>query len=92
MLGSKSMKKENKNKGLKLSLSIDAVGLYCPMPIVKLKLGLEETNTNEMVELLSDDPGFQEDLVQWCYATGNTLLSVDKEKDIFTAYIKKTGR
>jgi len=43
------MKKENKNKGLKPSLSIDAIGLYCPMPIVKLKLGLEETNTNEMV-------------------------------------------
>lgn len=87
-----SMKKENKNKGLKTSLSIDAVGLYCPMPIVKLKLGLEETNTNEIVELLSDDPGVEEDLVQWCYATGNTLLSVGKEKDIFTAYIKKTGR
>jgi TusA-related sulfurtransferase len=92
MLESKSMKKENKNKRLKPSLSIDAIGLYCPMPIVKLKLGLEETNTNEMVELLSDYPGVEEDLVQWCYATGNTLLSVDKEKDIFTAYIKKTGR
>jgi len=86
------MKKENVNKELKPSLSIDAVGLYCPMPIVKLKLGLEETNTNEIVELLSDDSGFEEDLLQWCYATGNTLLSVDKEEDVFTAHIKKTGR
>jgi len=86
------MKNENKNKGLKTSLSIDAVGLYCPMPIVKLKLGLEETNTDEIVELLSNDSGVEDDLVQWCYATGNTLLSVDKKEDIFTAYIKKTGR
>ena len=73
-------------------MSIDAVGLYCPMPIVKLKLGMAETNTNEIVELLSDDSGVEDDLVQWCYATGNTLLSVDKKEDIFTAYIKKTGR
>jgi TusA-related sulfurtransferase len=79
-------------KKLKISLSMDAVGLYCPMPIVKLKLGLEEVRTDEIVELLADDPGVEEDLVQWCYATGNTLLSVGKEKDIFTAYIKKTGR
>lgn len=86
------MKKENKNKGFKTFLSIDAVGLYCPMPIVKLKLGLEETNTDEIIELLSDDPGVEEDLVQWCYATGNTLLSIDKDGDIFTANIKKTGR
>ncbi|TET48435.1 MAG: sulfurtransferase TusA family protein [Actinomycetota bacterium] len=62
------------------------------MPIVKLKLGLEEINANEVVELLSDDPGVEEDLVQWCYATGNTLLSIDKDGDVFIAYIKKTGR
>jgi len=80
------------NKKFKPSLSIDAVGLYCPMPIVKLKLGLEEINANEVVELLSDDPGVEEDLVQWCYATGNTLLSIDKDGDVFIAYIKKTGR
>ena len=79
-------------KKIKTSLSIDAVGLYCPMPIVKLKLGLEETNTNEIVELLSHDPGFEEDVTQWCSTTGNTLLSIDRDEDIITAYIKKTGR
>ena len=78
-------------KKLKASLSIDAVGLYCPMPIVKLKLGLEEINTNEAVELLSDDPGFEEDVEQWCCTTGNTLLSIDKDEDIIIAYIKKTA-
>ena len=73
-------------------MSIDAVGLYCPMPIVKLKLGLEEKKTDEIVELLSDDPGFEEDVAQWCYTTGSTLLSIDKDEDIITAYTKKTSR
>jgi TusA-related sulfurtransferase len=62
------------------------------MPIVKLKLGLEEKKTDEIVELLSDDPGFEEDVAQWCYTTGNTLLSIDKDEDIITAYTKKTSR
>ena len=86
------MKKENDNKEYKTSLSIDAVGLYCPMPIVKLKLGLEEIDANKIIELLADDPGFKEDVVQWCYTTGNTLLSIDKDKDIIIAYIQKTGK
>ncbi len=83
--------KEKNNKEYKASLSIDAVGLYCPMPIVKLKLGLEEIGTNMVVELLADDPSVEEDLVQWCSTTGNTLLSMDREKDVFIAHIKKTG-
>ncbi|MFC2145468.1 sulfurtransferase TusA family protein, partial [Actinomycetota bacterium] len=53
------------NKRLKTSLSIDAVGLFCPMPIVKLKLGLEEVDSGETVELLSDDPDFEEDISRW---------------------------
>ncbi len=86
------MKKENNNKKYKTSLSIDAVGLYCPMPIVKLKLGLEEIDANKIIELLADDPSFEEDVAQWCHTTGNTLLSIDKDKDIIIAYIKKTGK
>lgn len=84
--------KVKKNKGIKTSLSIDAVGLYCPMPIVKLKLGLEEIDPNMVVELLADDPGVEEDLVQWCSTTGNTLLSINKDDDVFIAHIKKTGK
>jgi TusA-related sulfurtransferase len=86
------MKKENNNKKYKTSLSIDAVGLYCPMPIVKLKLGLEEIEANKIIELLADDPGFEEDVAQWCHTTGNILLSIDKDKDIIIAYIQKTGK
>ena len=32
------------------------------MPIVKLKLGLEGIKTDEIVELLADDPGFEKDV------------------------------
>ena len=57
------------------------------MLIVKLKFGPEGTKTDEIVELLADDPGFEKDVAQWCHTTGNTLLSIDK--DIIIAFIKK---
>lgn len=74
-----------------VSLNIDAVGLFCPMPIVALKLGLKDVEEGEIVKLTSDDPGIKKDLPAWCYSTNNTLLSIKNEKDIFIAYVKKSA-
>lgn len=75
---------------LKVSSSIDAVGLFCPIPVVKLKLELEKVKLNEIVELLADDPGVLEDLPAWCRETQNRLLSLSKNRDdIYVAYIEK---
>lgn len=78
---------------LKVTSSVDAVGLFCPIPVVKLKLELEKVELNEVVELLADDPGVLSDLPAWCQETGNRLLSLAKnQEDIFVGYIQKTAR
>lgn len=74
----------------KTSLTVDAMGLYCPMPIVKLKVGLHEIKINDVIRILADDPEFEEDVKQWCLTTGNTLLSLEKDNGVITAFIKKT--
>ena len=69
---------------------IDVVGLFCPMPIVHLKLELEKLNSNQVAEVLADDPGFENDIITWCKETNNELLLLTKnEEDIFVAYVKK---
>lgn len=75
---------------IKVASGVDAVGLFCPMPVVKLKVELEKVKLNDVVELLADDPGVSEDLPAWCNETGNRLLSIKKnEEDIFVAYVEK---
>jgi tRNA 2-thiouridine synthesizing protein A len=75
---------------VKVALSIDAVGLFCPMPVVKLRLGLEMVNMGEVVELLADDPGVKDDFPAWCEETGNTILSLGENAEgFFVAYVKK---
>ena len=84
--------KEVEINGTKLEVekSVDAVGLFCPMPVVKLKIELEKAGINKVVELLADDPGVLEDLPAWCKETGNRLLFLRKNKeDIFIAYVQK---
>jgi len=77
---------------VKVASTVDAIGLYCPMPVVKLKLELERLKLNQVVELLGDDPGMVEDLPAWCKETENTLLSLQKNSEgLFVAYVKKTN-
>ena len=77
---------------IKIVSTVDAVGLFCPMPVVKLKLEMEKRELNQVVELLADDPGVLEDLPSWSSETGNKLLSIEKnDEGIFTAYVEKTN-
>ena len=76
---------------VKVASTVDAIGLYCPMPVVKLKLELESLKLNQVVELLGDDPGMVEDLPAWCKETENTLLSLEGNPEgLFVVYVKKT--
>ena len=83
---------EIRGKKVKVASTVDAIGLYCPMPVVKLKLELERLKLNQVVELLGDDPGMVEDLPAWCKETENTLLSLQKNSEgLFVVYVKKTN-
>jgi tRNA 2-thiouridine synthesizing protein A len=77
-------------KKLTISASIDAVGLYCPMPIILLKKEIGIVKSNQVVEILADDSSFENDLSAWCKLTDNKVLSITKNnEDIFIAYVKK---
>jgi NADPH-dependent 2,4-dienoyl-CoA reductase/sulfur reductase-like enzyme/peroxiredoxin family protein/TusA-related sulfurtransferase/rhodanese-related sulfurtransferase len=54
-------------------LQVDACGLQCPGPIMKLKAALETIKSGEAVSITSTDPGFAGDIPAWCNSTGNRL-------------------
>lgn len=81
---------EPDGKKIKIVSTVDAVGLFCPMPVVKLKVEIEKIELKQIIELLADDPGVLEDLPAWCKETGNKLIALNKNADgIFAAFIEK---
>lgn len=75
---------------IKAVSSVDAVGLFCPMPVVKLKLEIEKVRLNDVVELLADDRGVLTDLPAWCKETNNKLLSIKENAEgLIAAYVEK---
>lgn len=68
---------------------LDACGLQCPGPILKLYNKIKEIATGDIVTITATDFGFTSDVEAWASKTGNTLLSVEQEGNIITARIQK---
>lgn len=75
-----------------VKIQLDACGLQCPGPIMKVYEAMNTMNYNEVLEVKATDPAFQEDIKTWCKSTGNTLMGVGFENNSFTATIKKEIR
>ena len=71
------------------TLKVDACGLQCPGPIMKLKKSFDDAQAGDMVEITSTDPGFARDVQSWCNSTGNRLVSLTNEKGVVTAIAEK---
>jgi len=77
---------------MKADRTLDCIGLFCPMPIVKTKIKLEGMEEGMILEVLADDPGAKSDFPAWCQATGNKLFEVEEENGILKFYIQKGER
>lgn len=74
---------------MKADQSLDCVGLYCPMPIVKTAEKIKQLRQGEILEVVADDKGIKLDMSAWCEATGHEFLGVEEEDNEIKVYVKK---
>ncbi len=75
---------------MKADQSLDCVGLYCPMPIVKTAEKIKHLKPGEVLEVVADDKGIKQDMPAWCQATGHEFLGATEEGGEIRTYVKKT--
>lgn len=73
----------------KASIKVDACGLQCPGPILKVKEAVDKMEEGQTLAVQASDFGFSADIEAWCTSTGNTLLTNQIEGRKVTATIKK---
>ncbi len=69
--------------------SLDCIGLYCPIPIVKTAEMIKQLKIGEVLEMVADDQGVKEDMPAWCEATGHEYLGMEDENGEIRVYVKK---
>jgi tRNA 2-thiouridine synthesizing protein A len=77
---------------MKADHTLDCVGLYCPMPIVKTAAIMKELKTGEVLEVVADDKGIKQDMPAWAQTTGNEFLGVEEDGGEIRVYVKKTQK
>ncbi len=70
-------------------IQLNACGLSCPGPIMKVSKALKDMDNGEVIKVRTTDPGFVADIGSWCKRTNNTLLNSGKENNEFIAIIGK---
>lgn len=58
---------------------IDAVGLVCPLPILRLKKRTQNLPSGTQVDFLADDPSGRKDLETLCDLTGHRIEWIREE-------------
>ena len=77
------------NSEIKTDAQLDCVGYYCPMPIAMTKEEIEKIDIGQVLKVEADDPAAEEDIKRWAKRTGHEILSLEKEGNIITFYIKR---
>jgi tRNA 2-thiouridine synthesizing protein A len=74
---------------MKADTSLDCVGLYCPMPIIKTREKMKELEVGQVLEVIADDKGIKADMPAWCKSTGNEFLGVEEGDGEYRVYVRK---
>ncbi|MDP4277813.1 MAG: CoA-disulfide reductase [Bacteroidota bacterium] len=69
--------------------TVNACGLQCPGPILKLKQSVDELTIGESLRISASDAGFYKDVQSWAKMTGNELVDLKQEGAEITATVRK---
>lgn len=74
---------------MKADVTVDCVGLYCPMPIVHTAKKVKEMQAGQVLEIIADDEGIRQDMPNWTKMTGNEYLGIEEEGGKLHVFVRK---
>jgi tRNA 2-thiouridine synthesizing protein A len=73
----------------KVDKVLDCVGLYCPEPVFRTRLAIDELEIGETLEILADDPAAESDIQSLVKHLEQEIISATKEGNTIRIVIKK---
>jgi tRNA 2-thiouridine synthesizing protein A len=69
---------------------LDALGLLCPLPVLKARKRLQALSTGQVLRVLADDPAALIDMPHFCSEAGHELMSMT-DADAHQIYLLRKG-
>ena len=74
---------------MKDAYELDAVGLLCPLPVLKARKRLKALTRGDVLIVSADDPAAIVDVPHFCAEAGHTLVSAETDGPIQRYAIRK---
>ncbi len=68
---------------------LDCTGMACPIPVVKTAAAIKKIGQGQVLELLATDPGVERDMQAWSRRTGNELIRISQQADVFHVLVRR---
>ena len=68
---------------------VDAIGMNCPLPILRTKKALATMQSGEVLKIKATDAGAAHDFPASAKQTGNELIATANEGDILVFFLKR---
>ena len=77
------------SKQVKVTRTLDCLGLYCPQPLFQTRESIDSIAIDEVLEVITDDPAAEEDIKRFAKRTGHEIMFFEREGDTLRFLIKK---
>lgn len=74
---------------IEFTLEVDASGLNCPLPLLRLKKALMGMSSGDVVKVIATDPAAHLDFGVYSDQTGHQIIQLIKESNKQIFYFKK---
>lgn len=69
--------------------TLDCLGLYCPEPVFRTRMELDDIRIGEVLEVLADDPAAEADIQSLVKRLEQEIVDVSKDGNTVRILIKK---
>jgi TusA-related sulfurtransferase len=74
---------------MKPDRTLDCIGLYCPIPVLKVREELDKLAIGQILEVWADDPAAEEDIARLAKRIGQEVLEISKDGSRIRFILKK---
>jgi TusA-related sulfurtransferase len=74
---------------VKSDRTLDCLGLYCPEPVFRTRMELDDIEIGEILEVLADDPAAEADIRSLVKHLEQEIVNVSKDGNTVRILIKK---
>lgn len=74
---------------MQFDAELNAVGLNCPLPILKARKAIDGLDRGEIIKITATDPGSVRDFDAFCRQTGHDLLDHEQADGQFVFFVRK---